>query len=378
MSAPDYLLAAVASSLILVSSGCAPALPQGVTMAGPETDDLLPTVQGYILMGRPPGGIIAVGLPTLEETMVRPEGSHDRADTASIHALSGPDAGGRIAYIEDHLFVANEKDQRHLLKTIRLDGTQDSEIFSRPGNAMWATSPAGHGEIGTHLAISPTGGRVAFLSELTAVQMPSAYLHAGYLEVWDVSTKTGGKTSVKALDEGLAWFPDGKRIAYVKLSKRRHSSGAGTAEDSLGKKFQEWQQVPSVYIFDVDAGTESFLHVGWRPVVSFDGNSVLVADDEGEWRLVDVAAGKSVATTWPGITWPGAIANPAQDVILCWALPTSGSRIKYTDHNSPLRGPKLMLTLKLTKADSREFQTVVPYIDPRTVVSFGKTSSGRE
>jgi hypothetical protein len=64
--------------------------------------------------------------------------------------MSGPDTEERIAYIEDHFFVANEKNRRDLLKTIRLDGTNDTELFSRPGDAMWATS-GGRGEIGDDL-----------------------------------------------------------------------------------------------------------------------------------------------------------------------------------------------------------------------------------
>jgi hypothetical protein len=92
----------------------------------------------------------------------------------TIHALSGPDAEGRIAYIEDHFFVADEKNRRHLLKTIRLDGTHATELFSRPGDAMWAKSP-GHGEIGDDLALSPVGGRVAFLSGLVNTQMPGVF-----------------------------------------------------------------------------------------------------------------------------------------------------------------------------------------------------------
>src|SRR5205807_755765 len=143
----------------------------------------------------------------------------------TIHALSGPDADGRIAYIEDHFFVANETDRRHLLKTIKLDGTQDTELFSRLGNAMWAATPAGHGEIGHHLALAPVHGRVAFLSGLSSVQMPSAYLHVGSVEIWDVDKKAGRKRDIRALDEGLAWFPDGKRLAYVKLVDPKATPG---------------------------------------------------------------------------------------------------------------------------------------------------------
>ena len=76
------------------------------------------------------------------------------------------------------------KYKRHLLKTIRIDGTEDREVFSRPGSAMWATTAAGKGEIGRTLALAPTGGRVAFLSELASRQMPQALLHEGTIEIY--------------------------------------------------------------------------------------------------------------------------------------------------------------------------------------------------
>ena len=95
-----------------------------------------------------------------------------------------------------YFFVPNEKDRRHLLKTIKIDGTEETELFSRPGDAMWAASPAGHGEIGEQLALSAIGGRVAFITALKPIQMPSAYLQSGLIEIWDLKKKAGGKTDI--------------------------------------------------------------------------------------------------------------------------------------------------------------------------------------
>jgi hypothetical protein len=239
---------------------------------------------------------------------------------------------------------------------------------------MWATS-VGHGEIGKDLALSPMQGQVAFLSELVSVQMPSALLHVGLLEIWDVAKKTGSKPGIKALDDRLAWFPDGKRLAYAKLVKPNAPAGSIPVADAFGKTFRDWEKVPAVFVWDLAAGTESFLHVGWRPVVSHDGRSVLVSDLESTYKQVDVATGKASTVTWRGIVWPGAIASPAKDVVLSWCYPTQGLKIKYTTNNSPLRGPKQMLTLKLARLNSAEFQTVVPYLDPRWKVSFGEVQN---
>jgi hypothetical protein len=343
------------------------------TVPGPESDKLLPATTGYTLFvfgrdrpqGIVDGDIVAVELPTLKDTVVRPRPARNQADMPNIHTLSGPDAEGRVAYIEDHFFVADEKNRRHLLKIIQLDGTKDIELFTRPGDAMW-----GHGDIGADLELSPVGGRVAFLSGITHVQMPSAYLSAGTVEIWDVTKKTGTKTGVKAL-EGLAWFPDGKRLAYVKLVERKAVPGDQPA-DSLGTSFERWPKIPAVFVRDVDAQTETFLHVGWHPVVSFDGQSVLVSDNEGGWRRVDVLTGKSASATWPGLWMP--IAVPAKDVVLSLCVPTKGAKVRFTEHNSPLVGPKEMLSLKLASVNGNGFQTVVRHIDPRTRVSFGRVS----
>jgi len=111
-------------------------------------------------------------------------------------------------------------------------------------------------------------------------------------------------------------------------------------------------------------------------VVSADGQAVLVGDENRAWTRVEVATGRASAVAWPGAVemWPTGtvVAWPARDLVLSWCLPTEGAPIKYTTSNSPLRGPKQMLTLKLSRLNSDKFQTVVPYIDPRTKVSFGQ------
>ncbi len=345
---------------------------QGRTVPVPESLKLLPATTGYLVMDDVPGGMIAIQLPSLQKTVLRSTAPPKPDEFSHVHALSGPDQEGRIAYIEDHFFVAKKKDQRHLLKTIRIDGTQDTELFSRPGNAMWATSAAGRGEIGSHLALSPLQGRVAFLSETTSVQMPSALLNLGTVEIWDVNKKTGRKTSIKALDDVMAWFPDGNRLAYAKLVDPKAVAGSDLETDDFGKSFRSWDKVPAVFVWDVAAGTESFLHVGWSPVVSFDGRFVLVSDMERAWKRVDVATGKSSVVTWQGIEWHYPIAYPANDVVLSWFPQTKGSKIKYTEGLSWLPGSRPFQTLKLARLNSNEFQTVIPYIHPRTLVSFGE------
>ena len=67
--------------------------------------------------------------------------------------------------------------------------------------------------------------------------------------------------------------------------------------------------------------------------------------NEGAWRRVDVLTGKSATATWPGLWSP--IALPARDVVLPLCVPTEGAKVRFTGSNSPLVGPKEMLSLKL-------------------------------
>lgn len=360
------LIIATAVSVYVVS-GCDPAIPPNATVPGPENSEVTSGIAGHIVMNQMSGEIIAVEIPGLKQFVVRPDPPTNPSETqVTIHALSGPDQEGRIAYIEDHPFAVNQQDRRHLLKTIKLDGTGDTELFMRPGDAMWATSGIGTGRIGADLALSPTRGQIAFLTYLAPLQLPSALLQVGSIEVWDLETKSGHVTGLKALDAGLAWFPDGIRLAYVKLDERRRSENPSEDATSFGEGTAEWGKVPAVYVHDFDADTDSFIHVGWRPAVAADGESVFVANFKNEVRVVDPVTSKSEVVTWRGI--PGtAIAIPAKDAVISWGLPTAGSKVKYSENNH-----ELLLTIKIARINSAEFQTVVPYIGRCSPVSFGQ------
>lgn len=343
------------------------------TIDGPEARHIVGRINGYVVIASGSSEIVAVSLPAMRQTVVRPEETDGTDFYPTIHALSGPDSEGRIAYIEDHFFVQNEKDRKHLLKTIKLDGTADTKIFSRPGDAMWAEN----GEIGDYLALAPTGGKVAFISDVEGKQMPRALLSIGQIEIWDVGTKTPLVVNTKALDEAMSWFPDGERLAYVRLVPRNELPNPALGLDIFGKYAGElWDQVPAVYILHTRSGESTFLHVGWTPVVSLDGKTVLVGGwgdtyVNFTWMRVDMHNRQSKSVQWPGDAG-GAIAAPSENIVLYWGSPTTGAPIKYITDNSRLYGAKLMLTLKATLIGSAEFQTVVPEIKVRSLVSFGQ------
>lgn len=357
---------------LIVCSVCASQVP---TVAAPESKQLASRVDGCIVWSAPRGGIAALSLPEMSKFVVRPPAPEGVDVFATVHALSGPDVEGRIAYIEDHFFVANEKERKHLLKTVRIDGSGEVRLFERSGSAMWAGSLAEHGEIGLHLALAPSGDRVAFLSGLTPRQMPGLLWSAGSIEVWDVVKKARITTIQPAIDSNMSWSPDGKRLCYVRLVARGDLPPAAAGLDRYDVSLRSWGEVPAVYVFDVDSGRSCFLHVGWLPVVASDGKSALVGGwisrSEMAWSRVDMERGDSKPVRWPGDA-QGAIAVAPEGLVVYWGWPTEGAVARFTEHNSQPRGRKAMLTIKVALLDSGEYQTLLPHLDPRAHISFGR------
>jgi hypothetical protein len=246
---------------------------------------------------------------------------------------------------------------------------------------MWAGTRE-PGEIGDQLALSPIGGKVAFLSGFSFKQMPGALFHEGSIEIWDVRNKQPLPTKIPAADQPLAWFPDGKHLAFVRFVPRKKLPGRGVTVEvfGTGSYTGTWDELPAVHILDVESGQDRFLSLGCIPVVSFDGKAVFVAGwvpDASQgikliWKRVDAASGAVQNVTWPGDAG-GLIANPSADLALYWGLTTTGAPIKHSDRGSFRRGLALV-TVKVGVMNSNRFQTVIAEIDPRYHVSFGTVS----
>jgi hypothetical protein len=334
---------------------------------GPEAQDLVAKITGHLVIAHPFGEITAYSIPAMQPSIVR---HADRGEEyATIHALSGPDTNGSIAYIEDHFFVNDEKDRRHLLKSVKLDGTGDREIFSREGSAMWASK----GEIGKSLALAPVGNLAAMVTDLQPVQMPQALLNVGKLEIWDIATMSALKLRPSAMDAPLSWFPDGKRLAYVRLMPVTHLPGAATGFERFGAYLgNRWDKVPAVYILDLQSGKSSFLHVGWVPIVSCDGETVLIGGWDNHsafsWNRYDMKTKQTAQVKWPGDTG-SAIAIPGSDLVLYWGLLTKG-RPAQTPGVDGTTSPRPLLSIKAASIDSPRFQTIID-VDAKGLASFG-------
>jgi hypothetical protein len=206
--------------------------------------------------------------------------------------------------------------------------------------------------------------------------MPRALLQEGNIEIWDIDKKVKLEVAANAINQPISWFPDGRHLAYVKLVPRDELPKDAPGLSVFGEYFGEtWDELPAICVLDIETSKSRFLHVGWTPVVAFDGKSILVGgwdrQSKFSWYSFDNERRQSSPARWPGDAG-GAIAKPAHNIVLYKGLPTAGEPIEYTKGNSLVGGARPMVTLKLAFIDSNRFQTVVPAIDYRDPVSFGQ------
>ncbi len=341
---------------LLIMVGSAPGQTPLPTIDGPESPDLAGAVRGYIVVDRPVGGIVAYELPECRAHVVRPCG----AGHAPVHSISGPDRRGRIAFIESSLL-----EKSHALVTIKLDGSETVEVLRRPGCALWDKV------IGEHLALAPVKGRCAFVSGLSRQQMhdPKALLLIGSLEIWDVDRQEHVRTVSDVLDQGVSWFSDGDRLTFVKLMRRDELKEVWDSHDCAAG-FGAWREVPVVCSHDVEKDVTTVLHVGRHPLITQDGQGVLVQGWDLSYLRIAADGGEAEPVRWPG-NWHGPLAVLDHGHVLYLGLPTTGTPPTFTEHNSPLVGPKPQGTIKLGELNGRRFLTLLPDIDPRRKISYG-------
>ncbi len=332
-----------------------PPLPM---LKGPEAEDLIPKVEGWIVMDKPKGGIVALSLPSLEERTVIAPGEK----RGFVHALSGPDAKGRIVFVEESFQM-----DRYSVQTLQLDGTGERLLFGGAGSPLWDNVT------GSVIALHPLNGLIAFLGKLSDAQMhrPAALLEEGPLKIWSIEDGAERDTGVLARDGSLSWLPDGDRIAYCKLLPRDAGSSLPAMPEDFVKHVGKWSRVPAVHILDLRTKENRFVAWGSGAVPSPDGRTLLVQPEyEGKCRLVDLKTGESKVMEWPGGSGT-AVAFVGPGLVLCMGLPTEGAPVKYTEHYSPLAGPRPLWSLKLVEISTGRFQTVREHFDPRTNRSFG-------
>lgn len=285
------------------------------------------------------GAFEIVFLPTLEKRRVVP----NLAALSSINSLgvAGIAADGVIVFHQFH-------DGRSLIQSILHDGSDQTTIASIQG------------AIGS-MAVSG-GGRIAYVRDLQGVQMPGAYLEEGRIEIPGLSLP-----AIRALDDGVSWFPDGRQLAYVALADARN-----TLHDTfgaVGQSFVGWDRRPTVMILDIASGETTVADLGIDPIVSSTGRKIIVRDFERNFRIIDLAAGAPHAENWPG-SWGRVIAFLDDRYVVFQGLPTEGSPVTRSPYGSFRKGTQ-MLPIKVVDLETRKFATLIPTVDPRHEIVFG-------
>lgn len=371
-SASSTIWRAIAPLLatLLAAAGCRPAIP---VVPGPEAPQLLERIHGHLVWTEPRGGLRMLALPGKVPTVLRQAAADGVATFATTHAVSGPDAEGRIVYLEDHFFTVDEAQRRHCLKSLRIDGGEERVVFQRSGSLLQGTGPAGLMATGRQLALSPRGGKVLALREVAPVQLPGSLLHEGVLEVWELASQGARDVGLRALDLPLAWLPDGRRFVAVALLARVELPADFDGLTELGEVERSWPRLPVVVVGEVGRGIVARLGLGSLSVVSPDGAVVWFGGAIGQrlrsWVRYELAGGARRTVALPGLA-DRPIAAVAADLLLYTAWPTAGAEVQWTSLGSRAGGTPLA-TIKVANPATKGFATILPVFDVRESVSFG-------
>lgn len=330
--------------------------PRFITVPGPETIGMKDTLHGSILMTRPGGGLVQYTLPNIEKQFIRTPGKV----AGIVHGISGPDNSGRIVYIENHMMA-----KKHKLKVKNLTNGVEDTIFTRPGDALWGRA------IGDELSLSPVGG-------LVTVLFNGDYHKEGDITIWDIKSHQQLPFKIRGVDRGFAWFPDAKKLLYVKLLPIETVlnliySGLITMTGlELDKELKNVNYpIPVIYQLDLNTGLSMPLSIGMTPQVSKDGKYIISKSLDRSWTYYNIFLNIFQKTFKRGMANRGPIALLDSSHALYWSYPTEGTVPKMTTNNSSFVGKKQMLSIKIVNMKTGEFETLLPYVDPRTRISYG-------
>ena len=161
-------------------------------------------------------------------------------------------------------------------------------------------------------------------------------------------------------------------------------------EELRGSEGEAGKTIPVIETWSVDTGDVRMLAIGLSPVWSPDQKTLLHASigvtqiayhaDHGPtllhergdaFELRDLESGARTAVSLPGMIGPrGPIAFVGPRKVLYWSLPLDHVPARMTVRNSPLIGPKQMLSLVVGDLDTHEVATVVQAIDPRAQIGY--------
>lgn len=344
-----FVLGGVALSI----AGCT-SRPLGLDLAeltdpaGPyegETPCLRRAVQASVVIAaQREGAVIA-----LDVASGRRRNLTARPTDAPVWQLSAPDRRGAVAIV-----TSGQGERRYAVRLL-VDG-HEHPVLDGAGDPLW-DAPIGP------LALSNDG------QWLLAVTQPAADaryqpLFVGHLRCWN--TATGKERVLRAepilvLGELPAWWPFQHEVVYAAPGPQGRAAPTAPAPSM--------QPDPQIRRLDLNTGREEVLVRGHYPVVSSDGLSMLYRPpDRQNWAWWDATGG----TTRPlprlrGLRAPLALVDSRY--LIYTGEPSPGAPTGVTVSNSPLVGPKAMLSLKLADLASGATETLLDGIDPRRVLA---------
>jgi WD40-like Beta Propeller Repeat len=330
------------------------------TVRGSEAADLVQRMRGYLIWpdrseSNELSAIRVLTLSSMKEHKITPSTSDG---SRFVHALSGPDRMGRIAFIQSGI-----AHQPHIVKVINVDGSGEREIERAPAMAAGGRHPWLDPGIGEHISISPVGGRVAFIRERHGA--------VGTLEVLNLETLERDCTTPGAVDWGISWSPDGRRIAYVEYLPREQvpMPGDATFKEMGIRHFESREEVPAIVTLGLDTRQRTVIGPGLQPVVSAGGEEIIVRDFSGNSCAIEIASGKYVPINPPGILG-AVVAYLPGGLVLYQSRPTEGQPVEQSPYGS-FRAGMQMLPIKVCDPSTGAFQTIIKAVDPRHQVSYG-------
>jgi hypothetical protein len=221
-------------------------------------------------------------------------------------------------------------------------------------------------------SVSPDGKRVALVRNAPALRGAQHFMKQGELVLYDLESNTWDSLQIDVLDAHPVQWLDNNRIVFARALKREEVPAslldASNSNDEFGDVYARAAFVPVVYLRDLRSNSERALHVGRIAIASPHARALIVQDDAQKMRrltlLGDTLHAMPLATL-PALAHEGIVGFAGPSHVLYWAEPYAGRETQYTLSNSPLVGPKKLLSLRVANIENGEFITVVERVDPR-------------
>jgi len=325
------------------------------TIDGPEKNNLFSKIKGNIIIQHRLDngylqGLTCITLPELKEKTIYPMEDEKSFFTEAISNITFN--GEFVLLTENSIADAELYD----LRKYNIGKKQEKILtkINKPGKSI---------------ALSNDGNKIAFIDGANGMQFPGAYLSRGKIEIFEGSSKNNDLLNLNALDEGIEWTPDGKKIIFVDIIERNKLDSNNKPNGIFGKTFKEWAYIPAIFVWDFIKKEKYFLAVGVSPKISTNGKNVIYRDFEYNFRRINLETKEKIEVKIPGI-YGDVIYYLDNEEVIYWGLPTKGSPVKRSIYGSFKSGTQ-EITIKIAEINTKNFQTIIPFYDPRHLITFG-------